>query len=76
MKAGDPVLVRGGSHMYPDGWARGQEPTYIRKTLIALVLGDEVESGPVNPRTFLRVLTPHGIGTINSAFCEVVGETR
>jgi len=59
--------------MYPDGWALGKEPTYIRKTLIALVLGDEVESDTANPRTFLRVLTPHGIGKINSAFCEVPG---
>lgn len=59
--------------MYPNGWVRGQAPFNIREPVLAVILAQEPEADVANPRLFLRILCPHGIGLINSAWCEAVG---
>ena len=82
MKPGDLITVidfGGGSPLFPDGWKRGESPIMVHGRTHGVVLDTKLEDdGPNsslhNPRTFLQVVTPVGVGWINSVYCEVVSE--
>lgn len=80
MNPGDMVRVfdwGDGAPLFTDDWKRGESPVLLRGgtigTVLDLKIEDDGNGAPLfNPRIFWKILTPSGVGWINSVYCEVV----
>lgn len=64
------TITRPYSPLYPPHWIRGEQPIILSPQTHVIFLESFLESdyGGGTPRTFFRIITPRGIGTMNSVF--------
>jgi hypothetical protein len=73
MEPGDLLLIRGGTHSYPQEWKRGEEPQRYSSPTTAIFISQFHEKATLGwGRTFYTIITPHGIQNIFSKFCEPI----
>ncbi len=69
LKIGDLISISSGHHMYPENWKMGEEPIRFNQFTSAIFLEKkEIPPTTNDPRTFIKIITPQGIGWINSDF--------
>jgi len=62
-----------GAPMFPDEWVRGDVPPLLKGGTVGILLDSKFEADKHDPRRFVKILTPQGIGWINAVYCAEIG---